>query len=125
MNADQVNELSNRIIGCAIKVHKALGPGFIEKTYSKALSYELEKNHIEFARELSVQIRYEGQLVGEHRLDFLIEGEVILEVKAMYEITNFHLAQVLSYLNATGKKLGLILNFSRPRLQIKRVAHGL
>lgn len=125
MNTEQINELSNQIIGHAIKIHKTLGPGFIEKVYAKALAYELETHHAEFTREQLVQVRYEGFLVGEHRLDFLIADEIVLEVKAMYEINNFHMAQVLAYLKATGKRLGLILNFSRPRLQIKRVAYNL
>lgn len=125
MNTEQINELSNKIIGNAIKVHKSLGPGFIEKMYAKALAYELEKNRINFTQEKPIKIKYEGVLLGEHRLDFLIENELILEIKAVYEINNFHVAQMLSYLKAIDKKLGLILNFSRSRLQIKRIAYNL
>lgn len=125
MNAEQINELSNKIIGYAIKVHKSLGPGFIEKIYVKALAYELEKTKIKFVREKLVKIKYENILLGEHRLDFLVEEELILEAKAVFEINNFHMTQMLSYLKAADKKLGLILNFSRPRLEIKRVANDL
>jgi len=125
MNAEEINGLSNRIIGYGIKIHKALGPGFIEKIYSKAFAYELEKDKIKFTREKPIKVKYEGLLLGEHRLDFLIEDEVILELKAVYEINNFHIAQILSYLKATDKKLGLILNFSRSKLEIKRTVHKL
>jgi len=121
----EINEASNKIIGCAIKIHKALGPGFVEKIYSQAMAYELEKEKIEFLREKSIRIEYESVLLGEQRLDFLVEDEIVLEIKAAYEINNFHIAQTLSYLKAAGKRLGLILNFSRPRLQIKRVVNEL
>lgn len=125
MKTEQINELSNKIIGYAIKVHKALGSGFIEKIYVKALVYELEKNKVKFVREKPIKIKYESLLLGEHRLDFLIEDEIILEAKAVIEINNFHLAQVLSYLKAANKKLGLLLNFSKPKLEIKRIAYNL
>lgn len=125
METEQINELSNKIIGYAIKVHKAIGPGFIEKMYTKALAYELEKDKIKFTKEKLIKVKYEGLLLGEHRLDFLIADEIILEIKAVYEINNFHMAQMLSYLKATNKRLGLILNFSRSRLEIKRVAYKL
>lgn len=125
MNTGQINELSNKIIGYAIKVHKSLGPGFIEKIYAKALIYELEKDKIKFTREKTIKIKYEEMFLGEYKSDFLIEDEIILETKAVYEINNFHMAQTLSYLKATNKKLGLILNFSRARLQIKRVVYHL
>lgn len=125
MQSDQINALSTKLIGHGIRIHKTPGPGFIEKIYSKAFAYELEKDKIKFIREKPIRIKYEGLLLGEHRLDFLIEDEIILELKAVYEINNFHIAQILSYLKATNKKLGLILNFSRSKLEIKRVVHNL
>mgnify|MGYP001590147971 CR=1 FL=1 len=125
METEQINKLSNKVIGLAIKVHKALGPGFVEKIYSKALAYELEKAKIKFTEEKIIKVKYENLLMGGHRLDFLIEDEIILEIKAVYEINHFHMAQMLSYLKATNKKLGLILNFSRSKLEIKRVAYNL
>lgn len=125
MNTEEINELSNRIIGCAIKIHRFLGPGFIEKIYSKALAYELEKKKIEFEKEKSIKIKYEDLPLGMHRLDFLIKDEIVLEIKAVCEINNFHMAQMFSYLKTTNKKLGLILNFSRPKLQIKRIVYNL
>jgi GxxExxY protein len=125
MEKEQVNELSNKLIGCAIRVHRTLGPGFIEKIYGRALSYEFDKNKIKFIPEKSIKVKYENILLGQHRLDFLVEDEIILETKAVYEINNFHMAQMVSYLKATNKKLGLILNFSRSTLQIKRVVYKL
>lgn len=125
MNVEEINELSKKVIGNAIKVHKSLGPGFIEKIYAKALAYELEKNSIGFTRENPIKVKYDGFLLGEHRLDFLIDGGIILEIKAVYEINNFHTAQMLSYLKAANKKLGLILNFSRSKLEIKRIVYNL
>ena len=92
MKTERINEFSNKIIGYAIKVHKALGPGFTERIYAKALAYELEKGKIKFIREKFIRVKYEGLLLGEHRLDFLIEDEIILEIKAVYEINNFHSA---------------------------------
>ena len=121
MEKEQINELSSILIGYAIKVHRRLEPGFIEKIYVRALAYEFEKNHIRFAQERSIDVEYEELLLGRHRLDFLIENEVILEIKAVYWINNFHLAQALSYLKAIGKKLALILNFSKIKLQVRRV----
>ena len=88
------------------------------------MAHELDKNDIKFLQEKTVRVKYDGLILGDQRLDFLVEDEVILEIKAVYEINNFHMAQMLSYLNAADKKLGLVLNFSRPRLQIKRVVHG-
>lgn len=125
LNVAQINELSNRIIGCAIKVHKTLGPGFIEKVYTKALAYEFKRHGIGAQQEVSFPVKYAERLVGTQRVDFVVEEAIIVETKAVYEINNFHMAQILSYLKATSMRLGLILNFSRARLQIKRVVHGL
>ena len=125
MQIEGINELSNKVIGCAIMVHGSLGSGFREEIYSRALSYELRKRAISFAREISIKISYEGLSLGEHRLDFLIEDELILEIKATTDINSFHVAQLLSYLKATNKRLGLLLNFSTPILQIKRIANRL
>ncbi|HBU08941.1 MAG: hypothetical protein A2321_02485 [Omnitrophica WOR_2 bacterium RIFOXYB2_FULL_45_11] len=122
---DRINELSNKIIGCAIKIHKDLGPGFVEKVYSRALVYEFQKNKIDFVREKTIKIKYNDIFLGEHRLDFLVADEIIVENKAIHEINNFNMAQVLSYLKAADKKLGLILNFSRSKLEIKRIVHNL
>ena len=121
----EFNVLSEQIIGCAIQVHKTLGPGFGEKMYAKALAHEFKKSRLSFIQEAPVRVKYDGVFVGMQRLDFTVADKIVLEVKAVYDLNNFHMAQVLSYLKATGKRLGLLLNFSRSRLQIKRVANHL
>lgn len=120
---NKLDALSNKIIGLAINVHKSLGPGFVEKFYAKALEIEFRENRIRFDREIGVKVNYRNNYLGLHRLDFLIENSVILELKAVFEINRFHMAQMLSYLKASDKKLGLILNFAKGKLEIKRVIH--
>ena len=116
--------MANKVIGIAIGIHKIIGPGFIESIYAKALAYELKEAEINFNQEKVITVKYKDLLLGRHRLDFLVEDELILEIKAIYEITKFHLAQALSYLKAADKRLALILNFARGRLEIKRVANN-
>ena len=115
------SELSEKIIGCCIRVHKSLGPGFLEKVYEEALCLELSKAGLSFERQKLVTIAYLGQTIGEHRLDLLVEELVVLELKACRAIDDIHLATTRSYLKATSLQLGLVINFSRPTLDIKRV----
>jgi GxxExxY protein len=115
--------LSNQIIGAAIKVHKELGPGFLESIYEEALKVELSKNELDFASQMEVQIEYLGVPVGLHRLDLLVQNEVIVELKAVKVLADIHFAQLRSYLKATGIKVGLLLNFSKPTLEVKRVVN--
>jgi len=115
------SELSEKIIGCCIRVHKSLGPGFLEKVYEEALCLELSKAGLSFERQKLVTIAYLGQTIGEHRLDLLVEETVVLELKACRAIDDIHLATTRSYLKATSLQLGLVINFSRPTLDIKRV----
>ena len=115
--------MSNQIIGAAIKVHKELGPGFLESIYEEALKVELSKNEIDFASQMEVQIEYLGVLVGLHRLDLFVQNEVIVELKAVKELADIHFAQLRSYLKATGMKVGLLLNFSKPALEVRRVVN--
>jgi len=115
--------LSNQIIGAAIKVHKELGPGFLESIYDEALKVELSKNELDFASQMEVQIEYLGVPVGLHRLDLLVQNEVIVELKAVKELADIHFAQLRSYLKSTGMKVGLLLNFSKPTLEVRRVVN--
>ena len=115
--------MSNQIIGAAIKVHKELGPGFLESIYEEALKVELSKNELDFASQMEVQIEYLGVPVGLHRLDLLVQNEVIVELKAVKELADIHFAQLRSYLKATGIKVGLLLNFSKPTLEVRRVVN--
>ena len=117
------NELTEKIIGCAIEVHRNLGPGLLESIYQKALGYELDLAKISYEKEVSIQILYKNQYLGEHRLDFLIENLVIVELKATNKTDPVFYAQLLSYLKLTNKKLGLLMNFNVPILinGIKRI----
>lgn len=117
---EELSELTGLIIGAAIEVHKALGPGFSEEIYAKALRHELQDRGIPFAVEAPFQVRYRGQTIGSRRIDLLVGDEVIVELKVVDE-NSAHVAQTLSYLKVSGKKLGLILNFGKSRLGIKRV----
>ena len=114
-------ELSEKIIGCCIGVHRALGPGFLEKIYEESLCLELTKAGLRYERQKIVVITYDGKSVGEHRLDLLIEGLVVIELKAAAGIEDIHLATARSYLKATALQLALVVNFARPALDIKRV----
>jgi GxxExxY protein len=114
-------ELSERILGCCIRAHRTLGPGFLEKVYEEALAIELAKAGLCFERQKTVVIYYDQKPVGEHRLDLLIESRVIIELKACKEIEDVHLATARSYLKATGLQLALVLNFAKPTLEIRRV----
>lgn len=114
-------ELSEKIIGCCIRVHKNLGPGFLEKIYEEALCIELTKAGLKYERQKSVIVVYDGKPIGEHRLDLVIESLVVLELKATAGIDDIHLATSRSYLKATALQLALVVNFARPTLDIKRV----
>lgn len=117
----EYQDQTGEIIGAAIEVHKQLGPGFIESIYEKALSVELRHRAIPFQRQLTIPVLYRGVEVGLHRLDLLVLSDVVVELKAVKAITDVHFAFVRSYLRAAGKNHALILNFSKPTLEIKRV----
>jgi GxxExxY protein len=119
----QFEDLSNKIIGAAIQVHRELGPGFLESIYEEALKVELSEHGFHFDCQKEIKIEYLGVEVGMHRLDLVIENKVIVELKAVAELSDIHFAQLRSYLNATGLKVGLLLNFSKPTLEIRRVVN--
>lgn len=112
---------STAVIGAALRVHRALGAGFLEDVYQRALELELAASGLRFDRRLPVEIRYRGQPVGVHRVDLLIESSIIVELKAVHVLLDLHRAQLLSYLRATGIHVGLLLNFNSPVLQIRRI----
>jgi GxxExxY protein len=116
-------KLSETIIGAAIKVHKELGPGFLESIYEQALKIELSETNLNFECQKEIKIEYHGKEVGTHRLDLVIENSIIVELKAVKELTDTHFAQLISYLRATDLKVGLLLNFAKPTLEIKRVVN--
>jgi GxxExxY protein len=104
--------LTERIIGCAIEVHRVLGPGLLEVSYEAALAIEMSAAGLVYQRQLVVPVFYKGQSIGEHRLDFLVENEVILELKSVERFDPLFEAQLLTYLRLTGKRRGLLLNFN-------------
>ena len=125
MNTDEhreeLNRITERIIGCAYTVSNTLGCGFLEKVYENALLHELRKAGFDVEQQEQIYVHYDGVIVGEYFADLLVDRKVILEIKAVDAIDDVHLAQCLNYLKATGIHVALIINFARPKLQIKRV----
>ncbi len=113
--------LINRVIGAAVRVHTELGPGFLESLYEEALAVELRGLSIQFERQKPVPIFYRSQPIGEHRVDLLIEGVVVVELKATTALEKIYFAVLRSYLKALGLSDGLLFNFAATRLTIKRV----
>ena len=109
---DDLNELTERIIGAAIEVHRVLGPGLLESVYEEALSVEFDDAHIPYRRQVPIPILYKGRTVGDFRLDLLVDDAVIVEIKSVARFDPIFEAQVLTYLRATGKKIGLLINFN-------------
>ena len=116
-------DLSRKIIGAAIEVHSALGPGFLETIYEEAFKLELTEHGLNYECQKEIRIEYLGMQIGMHRLDLVIENRVVVELKAVKELTEIHFAQALSYLKATGLKVGLLLNFAKPKLEIRRIVN--
>jgi GxxExxY protein len=122
---DRANLLSKRIIGSALTVLHALGAGFLEKVYEDALVHELRKSGLAVSQQHPMVVRYDGIVVGEYAVDLLVEHIVLVELKVAKAIDEIHLAQCLNYLKATGLHLCLLLNFGKPRLEIKRIVLAL
>ena len=115
--------LTEQVIGCAYTVGNNLGCGFLEKVYEKALAIELVDSGLSIETQEPIKVYYSGNVVGEFFADIIVENEIILELKAVKKIENIHFAQCQNYLKATGKKLGLLINFGGERIQVKRVAN--
>lgn len=117
-NSRTFSELSKRVIGCALEVHKALGPGLLESAYQRCLCYELMLNKISFECEKPLPIIYKGcHLDCGYRLDVVVENELILELKSVEELNRLHEAQILSYMKMANLKQGLLINFNVPMLK--------
>lgn len=114
-------ELSYAVVGAAMEVHKVLGAGFLEKVYQNALAEELKNRNIPFEQYKKLAVEYKGVLVGNYEADIVVDGKIILELKAVTEIHKNHLTQANNYLTVTGHKLALVLNFGASSLQTKRV----
>ncbi|HTA94981.1 MAG TPA: GxxExxY protein [Verrucomicrobiae bacterium] len=109
---EQKDPLTERIIGCAIEVHRVLGPGLLEVSYEAALAIEFESAKLRFQRQLIIPVFYKGQPIGEHRLDFLVEDAVVVELKSVERFDPIFEAQVLTYLRLSSKRRGLLINFN-------------
>ena len=118
------DELTEKIIGAAIEVHRELGPGLLESIYEEALCYEFELQEIKHQRQVPSDIIYKGKIIKGQKIDLLVEDEVVVEIKSLSKMPEVALAQILSYLKATNLRRGLIVNFGEKRLidGIKRVA---
>lgn len=121
--APELNRLTQQVIGAAIEVHRHLGPGLLESVYEEALCVELALRDIPFERQPAVALVYKGHRVGQGRLDLLIDGQLIVELKAVEALNEVHKAQMISYLKTTGRTLGLLINLNVPVLRngIKRI----
>ena len=117
-----LSDVTGRIIAAATEVHRALGPGFQEVIYQRALARELPAHQLEFSREVWMDVHYKGEWVGSKRVDFVID-EVMVEIKAKALLEEVDFVQTLSYLKASGYKVGLLINFGAAKLQVKRLAN--
>ena len=127
MHADEqsLNDLSGCVIGRAFTVLNALGAGFAEKIYENALAHELRKAGFAVVQQRGVTVMYDSIVAGEFTVDLLVEDALLVELKAAHALNNDHRGQCLNYVKATGLRLCLLLHFGNPRLEIKRIAHGL
>ena len=124
----QVNQLTERIIGCAIEVHRTLGPGLLERTYEDCLARELQLQHLPFERQKRLNVTYKGiEIRRAYRLDLLVDETVVVEIKTVDSLLPIHDAQLLTYLRLGGYRVGLLLNFKVPVLRdgIRRKVLGL
>ncbi len=117
------SELTSKILGCAMKVHSELGNSFQEVIYQRALEIELRDNGINFQREYKMHVYYKKQQIGTRRVDFLVEDIVSVELKAIIELQDVHLAQAINYLEAYDLEVGLLINFGAKSLEFKRISN--
>lgn len=121
----EINDLTRRVIGAAIEVHRALGPGYQESIYEEALAFELSRMGIDFERQSVFSVTYKEHVVGEGRIDFLVDSKLVVELKAIEKLQPVHKAQVISYLKATSSQVGLLINFNESLLRsgIQRIVY--
>ena len=114
-------ELTHEIIGAAMEVHRHLGNGFQEVVYQRALAIELGLRNIDFEREYTMDLKYKGYDIGTRRVDFLVDNRIMVEIKAIIDLEDVHLAQAMNYVEAYKLEIGLLINFGAKSLQFKRV----
>ncbi|RYF87315.1 MAG: GxxExxY protein [Chitinophagaceae bacterium] len=120
LNALQYGDITERVIGCAMKVHRHFGLGFPEAIYKRSLLIELDKNRLNYRSEVEKDIYYEGNFIGKRRLDLIIEEKVLIEIKAISDLDKTNYNQIINYLNIFDLEVGLLLNFGTESLQFKR-----
>ena len=124
MTREELDSLTRQIIGAAFRVSSTLGQGFLEKVYENSLVHELRKAGLHVEQQCAVQVRYDGQIVGDYITDILVERTVILEIKAAGGFDRVHFSQCANYLRATGLRICLLLNFGLSRLELKRIVRN-
>ena len=128
MNTDErrleLNQVMERIIGCAFVMGNTLGVDFLEKVYENALVHELRKHGLKVEQQRPIEVWYDGTIVGNYQADLLVEESVITELKAVTALNTVHFAQCMNYLKATGLTLGLLINFGNPKIEVKRVVRN-
>ena len=117
------SDLTGKIIGCAMQVHNILGSGFQEVIYQRALSIEMEEAGLKHIREMEMKIYYRDQEIGTRRVDFFVEEVIMVEIKAVADLNDLHLAQAINYLEAYNLEIGLLINFGEKSLKFKRVTN--
>ena len=120
MNANE-EKLSQLVIGCAFAVSNGLGAGFLESVYENALAVEMRDQRLEFEQQKPLKVFYKETPVGRYIADFVIDGRLVIEIKALSQMNSKHHAQLMNYLRATGLSVGLLLNFGTPRVGVKRL----
>lgn len=121
---DEINKITEKIIGACYTVSNTLGAGFLEKVYENSLVIELRKMEIKVEQQKSVDVFYDQTLVGEYYADQLVDDEIIVELKAVKSFDNNHRTQLMNYLKAGNKRYGLLINFGNPKVEIKRMLNG-
>jgi GxxExxY protein len=122
---EELNQITEKIIGCAFKVSNTLGSGFLEKVYENAFAYEMVNSGLKVSQQYPIQVKYEGIPVGDYTADLLVEDCVLVELKTVKQIDDIHLAQCMNYLKATGFNICLLFNFANRRLEFKRIVQNL
>ena len=120
----ELNRVTEQIIGCAFKVSNILGCGFLEKVYENALAHELSRSGLEVRQQHGIRVWYDGIVVGEYVADLLVEGLVLVELKAAKALDDVAAAQCINYLRATGLEVCLLINFGKPKVEVKRFVLG-
>ena len=124
MTDEELNSITENIIGSAFSVSNKLGVGFLEKVYENSLLIELQKNGLNVEQQKAINVYYDNILVGEYFSDLLVEDSIIVELKAVKRLDEIHQSQLMNYLKACKKRFGLILNFGTPKVEVKRIVNG-